>query len=250
MAGRDSVDTTVQKLGGENNTTTHRTLLLRRDWWKRCRFHAAGRLNPDIDTWERDPITRYPIRPRLAFSPDGRHIAYWALAKSWRIVVDSVEAEPLGYDRRAGIVFDSPPPLHTVAQRKVKDLGPYPFRISRSRVAEEDAPLTILSPDHPVLCRPNPINQKDFSGWVQERGLYFADTWDSRYLTPLSSCDSGEEALAGGLLVCRFGRGIYMYTGYSFFRQLPAGVAGAFKLLVNMINCDLVPKRQPGVKEK
>jgi LmbE family N-acetylglucosaminyl deacetylase len=118
---------------------------------------------------------------------------------------------------------------------KVQQLGPYPFKISRSRVCEEDAVVTLLNPQHPLLVYPNKILPGDFEGWVQERGLYFADQWDSNY-TPLLSChDTGEEPQKGGLLFSRYGSGYFIYTGYSFFRQLPAGVPGALKLFINMI---------------
>jgi hypothetical protein len=116
-----------------------------------------------------------------------------------------------------------------------KNIGPLPFNISRVRVSQEDAPVSFLIPDHPLLNFPNKITVKDFEGWIQERGLYFADEWDGIYETPLASNDSGEESGAGGLLYCRYGNGIYIYTGYAFFRQLPAGVGGACRLFMNLI---------------
>ncbi|NIM12302.1 MAG: LmbE family protein [Candidatus Aminicenantes bacterium] len=119
---------------------------------------------------------------------------------------------------------------------KVQQLGPYPLRISRSRVSEEDAAVTLLDPQHPLLFYPNKILPGDFEGWVQERGLYFADQWDANYTPLLSSHDSGEDPQKGGLLFSQYGSGYFIYTGYSFFRQLPAGVPGALKLFVNMID--------------
>ena len=116
-----------------------------------------------------------------------------------------------------------------------ENLGPYPFNVSRDRVSVEDAPVTFLDPNHPLLNTPNKITQGDFQNWVQERGLYFADKWDSSYQTVLSSNDPNESPKSGGLLVARYGKGYYIYTGYSFFRQFPAGVAGAYRLFVNMI---------------
>ncbi len=114
-------------------------------------------------------------------------------------------------------------------------LGPYPFRVSHNRVCEEDAVVTLLEPGHPLFNSPNKIGPVDFEGWVQERGLYFADQWDPQY-TPFISCsDTGEEPQKGGLLWALYGKGIFVYSGYSFFRQLPAGVPGALKLLVNLI---------------
>ncbi|HVS15649.1 MAG TPA: PIG-L family deacetylase [Thermoanaerobaculia bacterium] len=115
-------------------------------------------------------------------------------------------------------------------------VGPYPFELSRGRVSVEGAPVTLLLPDHPVLRVPNRIGAADFEGWVQERGLYFAGTWDQRYAAPLASHDPGEEDLAGGLLVAPYGEGVYVYTGLSFFRELPAGVPGAYRLFVNLIS--------------
>ena len=115
-------------------------------------------------------------------------------------------------------------------------IGPYPLTISRDRVTEEDAEVRILQPDHPVLNFPNKITQKDFDGWVQERGLYFPNEWDERYQPILSSNDVEEDPKNGGLLVAKYGEGHYVYTGYSWFRELPAGVPGAYRLFVNLIS--------------
>lgn len=116
------------------------------------------------------------------------------------------------------------------------NLAPYPLRISRDRVSDEDAPVTLLNTDNPVLNYPNPIGQADFQGWVQERGLYFPDQWDEAYIPLLSMQDPGEPAREGSLLVAPYGEGYYIYTGLSFFRELPAGVPGAFKLFANMLS--------------
>ncbi|MFT5384479.1 MAG: LmbE family N-acetylglucosaminyl deacetylase [Saprospiraceae bacterium] len=124
---------------------------------------------------------------------------------------------------------------------KVKELGPYPFKISRDRVAMEDAEIRLLKPDHEVLNFPNKITQKDFEGWVQERGLYFPDEWDEQYEAILSSNDIGETPKDGGLLVAKFGKGYYIYTGYSWFRELPAGVPGAYRLFANLISIGKKP---------
>lgn len=113
---------------------------------------------------------------------------------------------------------------------------PYPAELSRSRVSDEDAPVQILAPDDSVFHYPNQITQRDFGGWVQERGLYFMDKWDDRF-TPLLAChDPGENEQKGGLLEAHYGKGIYIYTGYAFFRQLPAGVPGAARLYVNLLS--------------
>jgi hypothetical protein len=114
-------------------------------------------------------------------------------------------------------------------------IGPYPFTIGRERVTDESAPVEFLVPEQQLLNWPNKITSSDFDGWVQERGLYFASTWDTRYQTVLSMRDPGEPALAGGLLVTHEGKGVYIYTGLSFFRQLPAGVPGAFRLFANLL---------------
>lgn len=115
-------------------------------------------------------------------------------------------------------------------------LGPYPFQISRRRVSVETAPVAILQPEHVLLNKPNKITQADFEGWIQERGLYFPDSWDPQYQTILSSADPNEDPLAGGLLYAQYGKGAYIFTSYSWFRQLPAGVPGAYRLFVNLIS--------------
>jgi len=114
-------------------------------------------------------------------------------------------------------------------------LGPYPFKVTRTRVCEELAEVTFLAPGHPVLNWPNRITPEDFRGWVQERGLYFAQDWDARYQPVLSMHDTGEPAAGGSLLVGRHGKGCFVYTGLSFFRQLPAGVPGAYRLFANIL---------------
>lgn len=118
----------------------------------------------------------------------------------------------------------------------MKVMAPYPFQISRNRVTEEDATVTFPLADHPLLHMPNKITAEDFNGWVQERGLYFASGVDSVYQFPLQMHDTGEEEQNGSLIVANYGRGRYIYTGLSFFRQLPAGVTGAFRLFANLIS--------------
>ena len=116
------------------------------------------------------------------------------------------------------------------------EIAPYPLQLSRERVAVEDAEVRLLLPNHPVLNTPNKITQKDFEGWVQERGLYFASEWSKEYQAILSSNDPGEPAREGGLLIAPYGKGNYIYTGYSWFRELPAGVPGAYRLFANLIS--------------
>jgi LmbE family N-acetylglucosaminyl deacetylase len=113
---------------------------------------------------------------------------------------------------------------------------PYPTELSRARVSVEEAPVDILAPEDSVFHSPNTITARDFDGWVQERGLYFMSTWDDHF-TPLLSChDPGEAAQKGGLLRAQYGKGTYIYAGYAFFRQLPAGVPGAVRLFVNLLS--------------
>jgi len=125
---------------------------------------------------------------------------------------------------------------NTLAELKTDQLGPYPLGISRDRVTDENAEVRILAPDHPLMTTPNKITSKDFEGWVQERGLYFPKKWDPAWTAILSSNDSKEKPLDGGLLVAKSGKGFFIYTSYSWFRQLPAGVPGAYRLVANMLS--------------
>lgn len=118
----------------------------------------------------------------------------------------------------------------------VAPIGPKQLEIGRGRVTDETAPITLLDPKHPILSRPNAITAADFDGWVQERGLYFADKWDPAWTPLLSMADPGEEPQQGALLVMPTGSGRIVYTGLAFFRQLPAGVPGAYRLLGNLID--------------
>jgi len=113
---------------------------------------------------------------------------------------------------------------------------PYPTQLSRARVSVEDSSVDILAPQSRVFHVPNEISAKDFDGWVQERGLYFMDQWDDHYQPLLSCHDPGESAQKGGLLMAPYGKGLYIYSGYAFFRQLPAGVPGAVRLYVNLLD--------------
>jgi hypothetical protein len=108
--------------------------------------------------------------------------------------------------------------------------------ISRDRVTEEDAPVTLLAADHPALNTPNKITMNDFEGWVQERGLYFPGEWDSHFTPLLEMGDTGENAKQGSVLISPYGKGYYIYSGLSWFRHLPAGVPGAYRLLSNLIS--------------
>ena len=124
---------------------------------------------------------------------------------------------------------------------RTQQLGPYPLSIQGQapplRVTDENAPVTILLPDHPALNAPNKISGSDFSGWVQERGAYFASSWDRQnYAAPLALSDPGEHQPESSLLIARHGKGYYVYTSLAFFRQLPAGVPGAYRLFANLVS--------------
>jgi len=115
--------------------------------------------------------------------------------------------------------------------------APYPFEIARphDRVTDESAAVTVLDPASPVFTTPNRIGPEDWDGWVQERGLYFARSWAPEYTPLLSMADPGGAEQKGALLAARLGKGRYVYTGLAFFRQLPAGVPGAYRLLANLL---------------
>ena len=118
------------------------------------------------------------------------------------------------------------------------NIGPYSFELSRTRVTDENAVATMLLPKHPIFNKPNNLNEADFEGWVQERGLYFPDNWSEEYEALISWSDPGEEPAEGSLIVAQYGEGAFVYTGISFFREIPAGVPGAFRLLANIISYD------------
>ena len=115
-------------------------------------------------------------------------------------------------------------------------MGPFPLKLSRDRVTVEEAPVRFVNPASSLLTFPNRLTAADFDGWVQERGLYFPGTWDARYETVIEAHDPGEGDKPGGLLFARHGKGAFVYTGYAFFRQLPAGVPGAYRLFVNLVS--------------
>jgi hypothetical protein len=115
-------------------------------------------------------------------------------------------------------------------------IGPYPLTIGTDRVSVEEAPVEVLGLSHPLLAVPNAITSADWSGWTQERGLYFASKWDQKYDALVSTHDPGEPSRNGGLLCARYGRGTYVFTGFSWFRQLPAGVPGAWRIFANLLS--------------
>ena len=152
------------------------------------------------------------------------------LAKFQEILLEYVEKGGLmvvQYSTYHGMVIDQ--------------VGPYPMekpgrRRRNNRVTDETAEVKFLDPDHPLMNKPNAIEKADFDNWVQERGLYFPEKWDDQYTALLRWSDPGEDDLDGALLVADYGKGKFVYTGISFFRQLPAGVPGAFKLWANILS--------------
>ncbi len=139
----------------------------------------------------------------------------------------------MNYVKNGGTLVEQ---YNTTANLEIDNIGPYPFSLSHDRITVEEAPITFVNPQLTVLNYPNKITEDDFKGWVQERGLYFADKWDSRYQVVLSGNDPGEQPLDGGMLYTDYGKGVFIYSGYSWFRQIPAGVPGAFRFFVNMIS--------------
>jgi LmbE family N-acetylglucosaminyl deacetylase len=117
----------------------------------------------------------------------------------------------------------------------LKHMGPYPFEIGNQRVTVEEAPV-VFDEKSPLVLSPNKITEKDFAGWIQERGLYFSTKWDSRYGTPFETHDPGDKPMKGATLVARYGKGVYIFTAFSWFRELPAGVPGAFRLFANLLS--------------
>ncbi len=149
--------------------------------------------------------------------------------------------ELLAYAQQGGVVVVQ---YNTMPGPKPDQL-PHPLQVSHDRVTDETAPVRILAPDHPVMNFPNKISQEDFAGWVQERGLYFPEQWDPAWTPILSSNDPDEKPLDGGLLVTRSEKGWFIYTGYSWFRELPAGVPGAYRIFANMISLGERSSKEP-----
>jgi LmbE family N-acetylglucosaminyl deacetylase len=119
-------------------------------------------------------------------------------------------------------------------------IGPYPIRVSRDRVTVEEAPVHFPDPSNLLLKKPNQISDADFQGWVQERGLYFASSWDAHYQALFECHDPGDKPMEGGTLVTKYGKGAYVFTAYAWFRQLPAGVPGAYRIFANFLSAGKV----------
>lgn len=144
----------------------------------------------------------------------------------------NVHAKLMDYVKNGGVLLEQ---YNVNNGLKSTNFGPYPFRLVNKRVTEEDAKVTFTKPNHAVLNHPNKITERDFQGWVQERGLYFADDIDPKYETVLRMNDTAEAANDGSLLIANYGKGKFVYTSLSFFRQLPAGVPGAYRLFANLL---------------
>ena len=135
---------------------------------------------------------------------------------------------------------------NTNRRLKVDNIAPYELQLSRDRVTDENAKMTILEPNHPLLNFPNKITEKDFDGWVQERGLYFPNKWGKEFTALFAANDKNEDSKKGSLLIAKYGKGNYIYTGLSFFREFPAGVSGAYRLFANMLSAgkESIPNKE------
>jgi len=169
-------------------------------------------------------VRAYSVRPDLRANQQ-RLLDYVQNGGTMIVQYNVAEGGPFG-GRRTG---------------ELAHIGPYPFEIGRGRVTVEEAPVRFVEPDNPLLVSPNHITERDFEGWIQERGLYFAEKWDPHYHAPLETGDPGEKPLAGGMLYARYGRGVYIFTAFSWFRELPAGVPGAYRIFANMLSAHGAP---------
>ena len=146
--------------------------------------------------------------------------------------MDAYQDKILEYVRNGGTYVVQ----YNTLSKRFTDPGPYELKISRDRVTEEDANVTVIDPHNQLLQFPNKITEKDFNGWVQERGLYFPNEWDDNYVPILEMNDTDESPKRGSILLAKYGDGIIIYTGLSFFREFPAGVPGAYRLFINLIS--------------
>lgn len=144
-----------------------------------------------------------------------------------------VQDKLMNYVKNGGIYFVQ---YNVNSTTLPHDLGPYPFEVGRNRVTEEDALVTFLDPQNPLLNKPNKITQDDFKGWIQERGIYFVENADPLYKKLFLMNDTGEKAQDGSIIISNYGKGRYIYSGLAFFREIPAGVSGAIRLFVNLIS--------------
>jgi len=145
----------------------------------------------------------------------------------------------LNYVKNGGtlvVQYNTLPARVSESKMVTDSIGPYPFKLSNERVTVENSQVRFLNPKHPLLNSPNKITEKDFDNWIQERGLYFPNEWSKQYETIISCNDPNETPKDGGILYAKYGKGNFVYTSYSWFRELPAGVPGAYKLFVNLIS--------------
>jgi hypothetical protein len=142
--------------------------------------------------------------------------------------------ELMTYVKQGGVLFVQYNTSNQLGTVKT-EIGPFPFTITRNRITDENAAVTFLQPNHPFFNFPNKLTSSDFEGWIQERSIYHAETADTNYVKLLSMNDPGEKASDGSLITANYGKGRFIYTGISFFRELPAGVTGAYRFLANLI---------------
>ncbi len=148
--------------------------------------------------------------------------------------MNNVYSELMDYVKEGGVLLVQYNTSNQIGPVKAK-ISPYPFNISRNRITDEEAKVNFLIPDHAALNYPNKITDKDFDGWIQERSIYHAEKVDTAYKNILSMKDPGEKEQDGSLIIANYGKGRFVYTGLVFFRELPAGVPGAYRLFANLI---------------
>jgi len=181
-----------------------------------------------VDVFDKETMT-----PELLKNYDVVITGIRAYNTNERLAID--EKNILNYIENGGTVLVQ----YNTSGNLMTDPSPYKLTISRDRVTEEDSPVKILDENNQILNYPYKITQKDFDGWVQERGLYFPNEWDNKFEPLLEMNDTGESPTTGSLLVAKYGKGNFIYTGLSFFRQLPAGVEGAYHLFINLISAGI-----------
>jgi len=153
------------------------------------------------------------------------------------------------YVKEGGVLLVQYNTNNSISAVKAK-ISPYPFTITRNRITDENAEVKFLLPDHPALNYPNKITAKDFEGWIQERSVYNAENIDSNYQRILSMKDPSEKEQDGSLIIANFGKGKFVYTGLAFFRELPAGVPGAYRIFANLLASPKTAKTKLKVKNK
>jgi len=168
---------------------------------------------------------------------------------------DAVIAGIRSYNTRERLKYDQPRLLEYVKNGgtfivqynipfglQTENIGPYPIKLGGERITDEEAAMSFVNPDNQLLNFPNKITQDDFEGWIQERGLNFSENWDEKYEPVLSGHDPNEKDLKGGMLFTHYGKGIFIFSGFAWFRQLPSGVPGAYRIFVNMISAGMYDK--------